>query len=208
MIPRPRFAGKYARGFWLAQQGKGLGGDARDKDIAGAYWGCLRQASICLTDGVTTADGKGDGKPAQPEEKLDDKTEKTAATVAAMWASWGKMTGQNTPLTRSTTGCADFDYNLDGLAHYGLLPDLLQDAKNLGMTEAELAVLFQSAEDFLQMWEKSEAAAETVKKALPPSICDTAPAACTCDAVAAQMRDVEIDPELLRLATPKKRAGR
>ena len=204
----PEAVKKVARGFWLAQQGKGLGGDAGDKDIAGGYWGCLRQASICLGDGLSNGDGKTDKKPAESGERLDDKTEKTASTVAAMWVSWGKMTGQNTPLTRSTTGCADFDYNLDGLAHYGLLPDLLQDAKNLGMTEAELAVLFQSAEDFLQMWERSEAAAETVKKALPPSICDTEPAACTCDAVAAQMRDGEIDPDLLRLATPKKRAGR
>ena len=27
----------------------------------------------------------------------------------------------------------DFDYNLDGLAHYGMLPDMLQDLKNVGL---------------------------------------------------------------------------
>jgi microsomal dipeptidase-like Zn-dependent dipeptidase len=47
-----------------------------------------------------------------------------------------------------------FDFNEDGLAHYGLLPDLFQDLKNLGDNDARL--LFRSAEGYLRLWEKSE----------------------------------------------------
>jgi hypothetical protein len=47
-----------------------------------------------------------------------------------------------------------FDFNEDGLAHYGLVPDLLLDLKNLGDDDARL--LFRSAEGYLQMWEKVE----------------------------------------------------
>jgi hypothetical protein len=51
-------------------------------------------------------------------------------------------------------GQRDFDFNEDGLAHYGLLPDLLQDLKNLG--DEDLETMFRSAEGYLQMWEKVE----------------------------------------------------
>ena len=37
----------------------------------------------------------------------------------------------------------DFDYNLDGLAHYGMLPDMLQDLKNVGFPPTEMAALFR-----------------------------------------------------------------
>jgi microsomal dipeptidase-like Zn-dependent dipeptidase len=47
-----------------------------------------------------------------------------------------------------------FDFNQDGLAHYGLLPDLLQDLKDLRDDDTKL--LFRSAEGYLQMWEKVE----------------------------------------------------
>jgi hypothetical protein len=47
-----------------------------------------------------------------------------------------------------------FDFNEDGLAHYGLLPDLLQDLKDLG--DDDIQTLFRSAEGYLQMWEKVE----------------------------------------------------
>jgi hypothetical protein len=90
------------------------------------------------------------------------------------------MSGPNAPLVRSRTGDADFDFNLDGLAHYGLLPDLLQDAKNLGATEDEMAALFQGAEAFVEMWERAEKAAADVNEALPPSVCAKAPQLCKC----------------------------
>ena len=67
------------------------------------------------------------------------------------------MTGDNPPLTRSKAGLRrDFDINIDGMAHYGMLPDFLQDLRNLGLTPEDLAPLFRGAFDYVVMWEKAQ----------------------------------------------------
>jgi hypothetical protein len=76
--------------------------------------------------------------------------------VERVWKRWHAMEGQNTLLSRSYAGQRDFDINIDGVAHYGLLPDFLQDLKNIGLTNDDLAPLFRSAEDYIQVWEKCE----------------------------------------------------
>lgn len=70
---------------------------------------------------------------------------------------WSAMrSGTNKPLTRSMAGPhRDFDFNLDGLAHYGMLPDMLQDLKNVGFPPAQMISLFSSAERYLQVWQRS-----------------------------------------------------
>jgi len=60
-------------------------------------------------------------------------------------------------LTRSTAGRRDFDINLDGMAHYGMMPDLLQDLRNVGVPEEVIATLYRSAEDYIRVWERCEA---------------------------------------------------
>jgi hypothetical protein len=77
--------------------------------------------------------------------------------IAKLWERWQAMEGTNTPLTRSTAGRRDFDINIDGVAHYGLLPDFIQDLHNVGLSYADLGPLFRSAEDYIQVWEKCEA---------------------------------------------------
>ncbi len=54
------------------------------------------------------------------------------------------------------------DINVDGLAHYGMLPDFLQDVRNIGVTPGELAPLFHSAEYFLRLWETCEQKSRTI----------------------------------------------
>ena len=49
-----------------------------------------------------------------------------------------------------------WDYNTDGVAHVGLLPDFIQDLRTIGMTDAQLQPLFRSAEAYIQMWERAE----------------------------------------------------
>jgi hypothetical protein len=74
------------------------------------------------------------------------------------------MSGDNRPLTRLTAGeRRDFDINLDGMAHYGMLPDFLQDLRNLGLTAEDLAPLFRSAYDYVQMWKKCEQQADRIE---------------------------------------------
>ena len=67
--------------------------------------------------------------------------------------------GNHAPLKPYTMGRRTFDFNVDGLAHYGMLPDLLQDLKNIGLGQREFEALFSSAEDYVVMWETAFAAA-------------------------------------------------
>ena len=42
------------------------------------------------------------------------------------------------------------------MAHYGLLPDFLQDMRNQGLAIADFAPLFRSAGDYVELWEKCQ----------------------------------------------------
>jgi microsomal dipeptidase-like Zn-dependent dipeptidase len=63
--------------------------------------------------------------------------------------------GSNAPLKPYTMGRRTFDFNVDGFAHYGMLPDLLQDLKNIGLGPRGFDALFSSAEAYLVMWENA-----------------------------------------------------
>jgi microsomal dipeptidase-like Zn-dependent dipeptidase len=77
--------------------------------------------------------------------------------IQAIWEKWEAMQGDNRPLSRSKAGPRrDFDINIDGMAHYGMLPDFLQDLRNVGLTPGDLAPLFRSAYDYIQMWATCE----------------------------------------------------
>jgi hypothetical protein len=66
-----------------------------------------------------------------------------------------------------------WDFNLDGFKHIGMYPDFLQDVRNTGMTWEELGPAFDSAEDYIEMWETDCATAENwrVQNHLPPRGC-------------------------------------
>jgi len=55
-------------------------------------------------------------------------------------------------LDRERTGERTFDYNVDGVAHYGLFPDLLADMERRPSGERAMRDLFRSAEAYLEMW--------------------------------------------------------
>ena len=83
--------------------------------------------------------------------------------VKRVWDHWHRMEGDNEPLSRYVFGRRDFDINIDGVAHYGMLPDFLQDVRNAGLSAGDLAPLFRSAEDYIQMWEKCESRARAAR---------------------------------------------
>jgi microsomal dipeptidase-like Zn-dependent dipeptidase len=58
------------------------------------------------------------------------------------------------PLTPCRTGHRVFDVNVDGVAHYGMMPDFLQDLRNVGVTRDLLTSLFSSAEAYVTLWER------------------------------------------------------
>lgn len=64
-------------------------------------------------------------------------------------------------LSRHTAGNnvrrRDFDLNMDGMAHYGMLPDFLQDLWNIGTSPEVMDTLYHSAHDFIAVWARCEA---------------------------------------------------
>lgn len=55
-------------------------------------------------------------------------------------------------LNRSVVGQKIFDFNIAGLAHMGMLPDLIADFEALGLTDADLAPLLNSAQEYVRVW--------------------------------------------------------
>jgi len=95
---------------------------------------------------------------------LDERTQKLMEEIRAMWNKWQQMNGDNRPLERSTAGPRrDFDINIDGMAHYGMLPDFLQDLRNCGLSTEDLAPLFRSAYDYVEMWDTCTRRAKEIK---------------------------------------------
>ena len=79
------------------------------------------------------------------------------------------LTGFGT-FAQQQTGARAFDFNTEGLAHVGLLPDMVEDLKKVGLAN-DLDPLFGSAEAYIRMWEQAEA---TGVAAIPIST-DTVP---------------------------------
>jgi len=67
------------------------------------------------------------------------------------------------PLTKSTTGNRTWDYNVDGVAHYGMYVDFLRDVRTWGgnttLTGHQIVddQVMYAAENFYRMWLKAEA---------------------------------------------------
>jgi microsomal dipeptidase-like Zn-dependent dipeptidase len=58
---------------------------------------------------------------------------------------------------RERTGDFVYDLNHDGVAHYGLIPDLLADIQQSNGNSNALPQLFRSAEAYLEMWQRAAA---------------------------------------------------
>jgi hypothetical protein len=63
---------------------------------------------------------------------------------------------------RSTIGSRTFDFRADGLAHYGMLAELIQALDTMPGGPAALDKLYASAEAVIRMWEAAEAAKSKV----------------------------------------------
>ena len=61
--------------------------------------------------------------------------------------------------SRPQIGSRQLNFNTEGLVHLGLLPELIEDVRRDGVSDAELEPLFKSAEGYIRMWEKAESRA-------------------------------------------------
>jgi len=74
--------------------------------------------------------------------------------LVSVWNDYQAIFGTNTPMIRCQTGYRQWDINFEGVAHYGLIPDFLQDLSNGGLNSPDMSVLFRSAEGFARMWNR------------------------------------------------------
>lgn len=66
--------------------------------------------------------------------------------------------GTRLPMNMSTVNGRQFDFNTEGMAHFGLFPDFIADLQSLGVSDTEFGPLFRSAEGYIQMWSRAEQA--------------------------------------------------
>lgn len=64
-------------------------------------------------------------------------------------------------------GVRDVDFDTEGMLHLGLLPELIQDARNVGYSDADLEPIFRSAEGYIRMWERAEERAAALRAGPP-----------------------------------------
>lgn len=67
---------------------------------------------------------------------------------------------------KQKTGFREFDYNTDGFAHYGMLPDMVRDLQSQGYTRKEIKPLFLGAESYIRTWEQAVKQSKAVRKEL------------------------------------------
>ena len=95
------------------------------------------------------------GGPApSPSEFGHEEISRLYGVIQPLWQRWQTMeNGDNVPLQRQVAGRRDFDINVDGLAQYGMVPDFIQDVRNVGVTHQQLQPFFNSAEAYIKAWE-------------------------------------------------------
>ena len=71
--------------------------------------------------------------------------------------------GGDVEFTEPFIGNRQMDFDTEGLAHIGLLPELIQDARTDAVSDDDLEPLFRSAEAYIRMWEKAESRAEAIR---------------------------------------------
>ncbi len=100
------------------------------------------------------------GKSAEKAAQKDNNRVKYPFTLpGATLALYQSRACDGRDFSAATKDCTKtFDFNFDGLAHVGMLPDLIQDLRQIGVSDNDLTPLFRSAEGYISMWEKAERA--------------------------------------------------
>jgi hypothetical protein len=121
-------------------------------------WAQMYLYGIQLTGGAPVAIATDfNGFAGQPAPRFGAEAcngDKLASQTGGVHYPFSIVGGNGAKLDRSVIGHKNFDYNYDGLAHVGMLPDFIQDLRSIGVTDNDLKPLFRSAEAYIRMWEK------------------------------------------------------
>ncbi len=116
-------------------------------------------------DALRGANGRRDAQVSAQTDAVRYQTPLPGDLTRDRWAA------TQSPLQRSVAGTRAFDVNVDGMAHYGMFPDFLQDVANVAAAHgasSAVAPLFRSAEAYLRMWKRVEARARPPAGSGPP----------------------------------------
>lgn len=91
--------------------------------------------------------GKGPGYQAKPQ----------LAYPFTIRTSHGSVT-----MNRGLVGQRTYDFNTDGLAHIGLVPDMIADWQNMGLDAKDLDPLFDSAAGYMRLWMRARDSSKRV----------------------------------------------
>lgn len=114
--------------------------------------------------GAFPAEGFGfdfNGFAGAPGPRFGDRSLCTAPQQNPITYPFKSFDGDHT-FTQPFVGNRAIDFNTEGMAHIGLLPELIQDLRNDGMTDEELEPLFKSAEAYIRMWERAIERSQTI----------------------------------------------
>lgn len=90
-----------------------------------------------------------------PDREVQAHVKRPSSITPAAWNRSVSYRGSNA-LRQYTFARKTWDYNVDGVAHIGLYPDIYQDLANLGMNQSERGQFFTAADAFARMWDKIE----------------------------------------------------
>jgi microsomal dipeptidase-like Zn-dependent dipeptidase len=72
-------------------------------------------------------------------------------------------------------GIRTWDYNREGVAHIGLMPEFMSDLQNVGLTQQELEPLWRSAQGVVDLWRRAQSFADQGAYWVPSQLMDVRP---------------------------------
>ncbi|MDQ3031659.1 MAG: dipeptidase [Myxococcota bacterium] len=141
-------------------------GRCSDPDRPGAMGDRLRERMQLIRDhGGYPAEGFGfdlNGFAGGPRPRFGDDSECSTPQASPMTYPFTSYRGDVT-FTEPHLGDRVADFDTEGMAHIGLMPELIEDARRDGVSDEDLAPLFRSAEGYLRMWERAEQRAAALR---------------------------------------------
>ncbi|MFU8804253.1 MAG: hypothetical protein ACNA8W_10620 [Bradymonadaceae bacterium] len=134
-------------------------GRCSDPDEPGARAQSLRQRlELIEAAGGFPAEGFGfdlNGFAGAPGPRFGDKSGCATPQENPITYPFLSHSGDIT-FTQPRVGERVIDFNSEGMAHIGLVAELIEDVRADGVSDTEFEALFKSAEGYLRMWEKAE----------------------------------------------------
>jgi hypothetical protein len=123
----------------------------------GMLWGDLRYKQVVARAGGEQREDRAPRDPVDDHVFYNDFGPDDAGYRGYKYQQGNRPGAQMYPMKRWQVipGRAGWDFNLDGLQHIGLYPDLFQDMRNVGVQWEQMGPMFHSARDYLRTWQKA-----------------------------------------------------